>query len=60
MYVAGEPAITARAPSASCHMPRCISVSVEPGDTILQRILQPAYSSARHLVNIADAALDAA
>lgn len=50
--------MTCSAPFSSAHNDHCMSVSVDPGDTMLQRILYSASSRPRHFVNITAAAFE--
>ena len=45
--------------SSVCHMPRCIGVSVEPGDTRLQRTPNGAISNPTQWFRLVSAALEA-
>src|SRR5690606_10149756 len=58
-YAASEPSRTCWGPTVSSQYARCIAVSVEPGETTLQRTCG-ASSRARQRVNITAAAFDAA
>ena len=45
--------------SSVCHMPHCIGVSVEPGDTRLQRTPNGAISNPTQWFRLVSAALEA-